>query len=54
MVILEVLSIWTVFLTIIAGACLMTVKTSPMVNAASVMVLIVALDLLTASDMDML
>ena len=53
MVILEVLSIWTVFSITIAGACLMADKTSPTVNAASVMVLNVAFILLIASDMDM-
>ena len=35
------------------GACLMTDKTSPTTNAASVMVLNVAFILLIASDMDM-
>lgn len=53
MVILEVLSIWTVFSITIAGACLMAVKTSPTVNATSDMVLNVAFILLIASDMDM-
>ena len=52
MVILEVLSIWTVFSITIAGACLMAVKTSATDNAASVMVLNMAFTLLTASDMD--
>ena len=53
MVILEVLSIWTVFSITIAGACFIADKTSPTTSAASVMVLIVAFTLLTASDMDM-
>mgnify|MGYP003150670396 CR=1 FL=1 len=53
MVILEVLSIWTVFSITIAGACLMADKTSAIVNVASVMVLLMAFILLIASDMDM-
>ena len=53
MVILEVLSIWTVFSITIAGAGFIADKTSPTVNAASVMVLNVAFILLIASDMDM-
>ena len=36
-----------------AGLCAVAVKTSAIVNAASVMVLVVAFILLTASDMDM-
>ena len=52
MVILEVLSIWTTLYTIMAGLCAVAVKTSAIVNAASVMVLNVAFTLLTASDMD--
>ena len=53
MVILEVLSIWTVFSITIAGACLVADKTSPTVNAASVIVLNELFDALIASDMDM-
>jgi len=52
-VILEVLSIWTVFSITIAGACLVADKTSPTVNAASVIVLNELFDALIASDMDM-
>ena len=52
MVILEVLSIWTVFSITIAGACLMADKTSPTTNAASVMVLSELFDALITSDID--
>ena len=53
MVILEVLSIWTVFNITMPGACLMADKTSPTTNAASVMDLNELFDTLIASDMDM-
>ena len=53
MVILEVLSIWTVFSMTIAGACFIADKISPTTNAASVMVLNELFDTLIASDMDM-
>ena len=52
MVILEVLSIWTTLYITMPGLCAVAVKTSAIVNAASVMVLNVAFTLLTASDMD--